>query len=184
MADIYAIFGTLLAVGISFPGMLTAWKLIFPEKVELARLRLQSTPWRTLCIGAAVMTISAFPTSILLALPFSLSKLLGVLLILIILGVASLGAAGLAAGMARRWRSTDHQAEQASHDFVKAAVALELAAAFPLIGWFLVIPLTIITALGAASYALLGWGPKTQPETAEDPTLIGAPAVTLDTPTS
>ncbi len=40
MADVYAIFGTLLALGIAFPGMLTAWWLLFPRTVEGAQQRL------------------------------------------------------------------------------------------------------------------------------------------------
>ena len=43
--------------------------------------------------------------------------------------------------------------------FVRGAVALELAAAFPVIGWFFVIPLTMVTALGATVFALLHWTP-------------------------
>jgi len=40
MADMYAIFGSLIIVGISYPALLTIWWLLFPEKVEKARVRI------------------------------------------------------------------------------------------------------------------------------------------------
>jgi hypothetical protein len=47
--------------------------------------------------------------------------------------------------------------------FVRGAIALELAVIFPLLGWVLVFPLTIVTALGATGFALLRWVPKAAP---------------------
>jgi hypothetical protein len=46
---------------------------------------------------------------------------------------------------------------------VRGAVALELAAVFPLIGWVIVIPLAIVTSLGATVFALLHWMPRVSP---------------------
>jgi hypothetical protein len=184
MADVYAIFGTLLALGISFPGLLTAWHLIFPKKVLLAQHRLLHTPWRAFWMGLGVTLFIAIPTSVLLALPVGLAKLLGGLLILASLAVASLGAAGLASGMASRLHPDNPDTTATIGKFIKAAIALELAAAFPFIGWFLVIPLTIICSLGAASFAFLGWGAKTVPEPSLETKVIINPAYPADTAAS
>ena len=35
MSDVSAIFGTLLLIGIAFPGMLTAWWTLFPAAKNL-----------------------------------------------------------------------------------------------------------------------------------------------------
>jgi hypothetical protein len=43
--------------------------------------------------------------------------------------------------------------------FLRGAAALELAAAFPVLGWFIVIPLAIIASLGATAFAVLHWMP-------------------------
>ena len=40
MADVYAVFGTLIGIGIAYPGMLTAWWLMFPRIVTRASDRL------------------------------------------------------------------------------------------------------------------------------------------------
>ncbi|MEE8469824.1 MAG: hypothetical protein V3S51_00665 [Dehalococcoidia bacterium] len=42
--------------------------------------------------------------------------------------------------------------------FVRGAVALELASSLPVVGWFIIVPLYIIVALGSTVFALLRWG--------------------------
>jgi hypothetical protein len=154
MADISAVFGILLALGILFPGLLTAWRLLFPATVERARLRLEYTPWRCFWLGGVLMALVVLPTVILLALPLGPAKLAGWVIILSTLGVASLGGAGLAAKMGgQAQRASPTQTPLGA--FVRAAVALELAAAFPFIGWFAVIPLLAVTSLGATVFAVL-----------------------------
>ncbi|MBI5713626.1 MAG: hypothetical protein HZC38_09425 [Chloroflexi bacterium] len=161
MADISALFGIFLALGIAFPGMLTAWWLLFPASVERARLRLERTPWKCFFAGGLTTAIIAIPIVILLVLPFGPTKFIAWSIIFIALTFASLGASGIAAKMGERLASRAHDMS-AANAFVRGAIALELAAAFPIIGWFIVIPLTIVTAMGATVFALLRWIPKTQ----------------------
>src|SRR3990170_3774289 len=102
MSDVLAIFGALTLFGLSYPGLLTAWWLLFPSTVERARLRLEVTPWRCFWLGGILTAVSTIPVVVLLALPFGPAKLAAWLLIFAVLAAASLGAAGLAAAMARR----------------------------------------------------------------------------------
>ncbi|MCC7361648.1 MAG: hypothetical protein IT317_19345 [Anaerolineales bacterium] len=160
MADVSAIFGILLALGLVFPGLLTAWWLLFPATVERARLRLEVSPWPCFWLGGVVTAALVIPIVILLALPIGPAKLAGWVLMGGALAVASLGAAGLAAKMAGRLERLGGTASPLGA-FVRAAVALELAAAFPIIGWLVVIPFATVTALGATVFALLRWTPRT-----------------------
>ncbi len=57
--------------------------------------------------------------------------------------------------MGSRWRSTPAGLHLPLSDHLVGAIALELAAVFPLVGWFVVIPLSLLASLGAAGYALL-----------------------------
>jgi hypothetical protein len=157
VADVYAIFGTLLALGIAFPGMLTAWWLLFPGTVERASKRVSTTPGRCFGLGVLATLMLAIPAAALLALPVGGAKLLGIVLVAAGLAFASLGAAGMAAAMGRVWRR--HAGENASQtgSFVRAAVVLELAAAFPFLGWFVFIPASILVSLGGAVFAVLRW---------------------------
>jgi uncharacterized protein involved in cysteine biosynthesis len=177
MADISAVFGILLSLGIVFPGLLTAWRLLFPATVERAQLRLEHTPWRCFWLGGVLVAVLVVPIVVLLALPFGPAKLAGWVLIVAGLGFASLGAAGLAAKMAGQLARSS-PGLSAPGAFVRAAVALELAAAFPVLGWFVAIPLITVTALGATVFALLHSVPA-QARVQADVVAMAAPAAAL-----
>ena len=174
MADISAVFGILLSLGIVFPGLLTAWRLLFPATVERAQLRLEHTPWRCFWLGGVLVALLVVPIVVLLALPFGPAKMAGWVLIVAVLSFASLGAAGLAAKMAGQVKRAS-PGLSALGAFVRAAVTLELAAAFPVIGWFVAMPLMTVTALGATVFALLHSVPA-QARVQADAAAIVAPA--------
>jgi hypothetical protein len=115
---------------------------------------LELTPWRCFWLGGVLVALLVVPVVVLLALPFGPAKLAGWVVVVLALAFASLGAAGLAAKMAGQMAQAS-PGLSAIAAFVRAALALELAAAFPVIGWFIAIPLLIVTALGAAVFALL-----------------------------
>ena len=68
----------------------------------------------------------------------------------------------MAAVMGRRLLSRSNEKTSEAAGFLRGAIALELAAAFPVIGWFLAIPLLSFCSLGAAAFAGLGWMPRGQ----------------------
>jgi hypothetical protein len=158
MADITAIFLILIAVGIAFPGMLTAWWLLFPAPVERARLRIESTPWRCFWLGLAILFGVSLPVFVLLALPFGPAKFLGWILIAAALTVSGFGSAGLSAHMGKQMSRAASVTPLTG--FVRGALVLELAAFFPVLGWFFILPLALITAFGATGFALLNWMPR------------------------
>jgi hypothetical protein len=158
MADISAIFFILLIVGIAFPAMLTAWWLWFPALIGRAQTRVEKTLPQTFWLGLVIMIGLAIPIVILLALPFGPAKFLGWILLAASLAFSSIGSAGIAAHLA--YRLTQHGNVTASGGFVRGAVVLELAAFFPIIGWFFLWPLLLITAFGATGFALLNWLPR------------------------
>ncbi|MEW5868999.1 MAG: hypothetical protein AB1894_06960 [Chloroflexota bacterium] len=166
MADITAIFGITIFLGVAYPGLLTAWWLLFPNFIQRTSLRLERTPWACFWLGLGLVLVSMIPAAILISLPFGPAKLLGFILVALVLSLSSLGAAGLAmhmgAALDRRRGSSFSEAGV----FLRGTLALELAAAFPLIGWFLVFPLSTITALGAAIFSLLRWMPAEKRQTA------------------
>jgi uncharacterized membrane protein YhaH (DUF805 family) len=176
MGDVFAIFGGLLAIGIALPGLLLAWSLILPATVERARGRLQGAPWRCFWIGLAGLLASGVPVAVLLNIPAGPIKFVGWVALFVLLALASVGAAGLAALMGQRLRDVGMSAS-APGALLRGAIALELAAAFPLIGWFVVIPIATICVFGAALLALIGRGPRTapdlQPAMSQQPSAMG-----------
>lgn len=165
MANITAVFGILFILGLAFPGLLTAWWLLFPATVERARLRLDRTPWQCFWLGGVLIAILVVPIGALLALPFGPAKFLGWATIVIALTLSALGAAGLAAKMGEKLSVRSGEISPMGA-FVRGAIALELAAVFPVLGWFIFIPLAIVTSLGATAFALLHWMPRNLAERA------------------
>ncbi|MDH5507554.1 MAG: hypothetical protein OEZ02_10065 [Anaerolineae bacterium] len=169
MADVYAVFGTLLALGIAFPGLLTAWWLLFPTRIAIAQTRIERTPWKSFGMGIAGAIVLLIPLFVLFSMPFPFSKFLGAILLFGSLGFAGIGAAGLAAHMGKSLQQRTDAQYSPLGSFVRAAAALELAAAFPFLGWFIVIPLTLIASLGAAIFAALGWQAKPNGSSSNSP---------------
>jgi hypothetical protein len=159
MADISAIFGILLFLGLTFPGLLTALWLIFPATVERARLRLDRTPWQCFWLGGVLLAVVSIPATLLIAIGLGPAQFVGWSLIILALTFASLGAAGLAGKMGEHFTRVGAPGSRAGA-FVRGALALELAAAFPVVGWFIVVPLAIVLSLGATAFALLKWMPR------------------------
>jgi hypothetical protein len=111
-------------------------------------------------LGGVTTVIVLPPIVILLDLPFELTWLVGCSLFFIVLAFASLGAAGLAAKRGGKLMQHGNNRISPATAFGRGAVAFELAAGFPIIGWFIVTPLTFIASLGATIFALLRWAPQ------------------------
>ena len=154
MADMYAIFGSLILIGLSYPALLTAWWLLFPEKVEKARLEITEKPRKSFGMGLVYGLAAAVPAVILFNLPAQITQVLGWIWLVLILGSASLGAAGIAAELGLRLNWKNDGSFQSLGAFLRGAAIWELASIFPAIGWLLIIPLGTITALGGAFPAI------------------------------
>lgn len=162
MADISAIFFILLIIGVAFPAMLTAWWLLFPSLIARAQTRVDKTPMQSFWMGLAIVIAVAIPVVILLALPFGPAKFFGWVLLAAALVISSIGSAGIAAHLGKRLATQSSLSPL--NGFIRGSVILELAAFFPILGWFFIWPLILITAFGATGFALLNWTPseKTQ----------------------
>jgi len=172
MADILAIGVILTALGLAYPALLSALQLFFPARVDLARARLESRPWRCLWSGLGLAILVGFPAGLLAAAPAGLFKFLGWALISLALAAAALGAAALAQILEARLAA--NPSAQPGPRWIRGAFLLELAAIFPIIGWFLFIPITTLAAFGAAVPAILGKAPH--PQAALEPASAPAPA--------
>ncbi len=158
MADISAIFFILLILGVALPAMLTAWWLFFPAVVERARVRVERTPLQSFWMGILVVIAASVPTFILLALPFGPAKFVGWILLAASLALSTVGSAGIAAHLGTRLARQSNFS--ALGGFVRGSVVLELAAFFPVLGWFFIWPLLLIMAFGVTGFALLNWIPR------------------------
>ena len=159
MADISAIFFILLIISIAFPSMLAAWWLLFPSLIARAQTRIEKTLAPSFWLGLVVVIVLALPIFILFALPFGPAKFLGWILLAASLALSSIGSAGIAAHLGERMKQSGNN-YTSLNAFIRGAVILELATFFPLLGWFFIWPLALITAFGATGFALLNWMPR------------------------
>jgi hypothetical protein len=154
MADVYAVFGTLIALAIAYPGLLLAWRTIFPDFVAKAQGRVLASGWATFGLGIAVGLPVIFVCSFLISIPAPILRFAGVILAILALTLASLGAAGLASVMGDRLNGMSGGRYSAPGAQVRGALTLELATVFPLIGWLLILPLGTLTCFGAGVFSL------------------------------
>jgi len=154
MSDVFAIFSSLLFLGIAFPGLLAIWYSLLDSLTWRTSRQIESAPWSSFFWGVLILVVCAAPIFIFLALPVGLLKAIGWIFLGLILTYASLGASGLTLLIAKRIRKRGNDSTIPFGDFIKGAVVLELAAAFPFIGWFFVIPIVIIVSLGAITIAI------------------------------
>lgn len=159
LGDVTTVFAILAALGVVFPGLLLTWSLWMPGMVERSRERIARTPWKSLFVGLVILLMASVPLGILNALagPFQFLAFVGGFSLLTF---ASVGAAGLASLMGERLRGQGVQVSSPGA-LLRGAVALEFATVFPIIGWFILFPLTLLVSLGAAVFALLHWMPRT-----------------------
>ncbi len=162
MADMYAIFGSLLVLGLSYPALLTVWWLLLPEKVERARIKISEKPKKCFGMGLVYSLAAAIPAMILFTLPSQLTQIFGWIWLVLVLASASIGAAGIAAEIGLRINWKNDGSFQSLGAFIRGAAIWELASIFPIIGWLLVIPLGTITALGGAVPVLIGRKPAAE----------------------
>ena len=131
MADVFAIFGTLLALGIALPGLLLTWQLLLPNIVERAHQRLTHTPWLCFFTGGVTLGFVLIPILILANLPWGGFRAMAAGGALLVMTIASFGAAGAARLMGERLQRFGFAASTVSA-LIRGAISLELAAAFPL----------------------------------------------------
>ena len=163
MADISAIFFILLIISMAFPAMLSAWWLLFPALITRAQTRIEKSLARSFWLGLVIVIALTIPIVILLALPFGPAKFIGWILIAASLALSSIGSAGIAAHLGERMKQTGNSYTPLGA-FIRGSVVLELAAFFPVLGWFFLLPLALITAFGATGFALLNWLPREKPQ--------------------
>ena len=149
MSESLSALGGLIVLGLSYPGLLTAAWLLFPERVEKARVKITDKPGRYLWIGVLSALAAAVPGAFLFLIPIGLAQVLGWIWLAVVLGFASLGSAGIAAELGLRLNWKNDGAYLSLGAFLRGALIWELAAIFPLIGWLLVMPLGTLISLGA-----------------------------------
>jgi hypothetical protein len=169
MADTMSIFFVVLGMLLAFSGLWLLCRGLWPDAVERAAERCARRIWPYFLAGIPLTLVTIVLTRFLFVLG-PIGKIAGVGVVCLYMLQAHTGVSGLVTAIGRRlpspidehspWRST-----------LRGGIALELTYLLPILGWFVVLPASIIVGTGAINVALLSKlkiQTTTQPALAQD----------------
>lgn len=166
MTDVYIVVFTLLGILISLPALLVALNLLLPKVTANTATRLAKTPGRSFVLGVPVTAAFLLWIAITSQVPFGPIRATAFLAGIAGMGLGTIGAAGMARALGERLKSLSDTPSTLT-SLVRGAVVYELACLFPIVGWFLFIPLAGIMVIGAAVFGIFGWLPSHQIQEAD-----------------
>lgn len=153
MADTMAIFFVILGMLLAFPGLWLLSRGLWPDTVDSAAERCRRGLWSSFLLGVFITLLMVLLTVVLFKIPASFGKVAGVALVCLYMVHAHAGVAGLATAIGRRLASPV-DGERPWRSTLRGGVVLELTYLLPILGWFGILPLSIIIGSGAATLAL------------------------------
>lgn len=152
LAQVQAAVAVVVALGLTWAGLLVAVSLLLPAHTEKAERTLEATPKRSFWHGLGVLLVAALAL-VALNIPNPLVKLVGFLMLLAFGCVLTIGAAGMAQLMGRRIGEMSG-AKTSFGALVRGSLVFSAAVFFPLIGWYVFTPIASVCSLGAGFAAL------------------------------
>ncbi|MEL6270838.1 MAG: hypothetical protein AAFR22_13605, partial [Chloroflexota bacterium] len=155
---------------IAFPALLVFFNLLFLNMANNTAMRLQQGIVMPLFIGVITALVVGIPAAILISIG-SVAQLLGTILFLILLAWAFLGLAGLARMVGMRISRLNEREMNPFMEAITGAFVLSFSFAFPLVGWFVLLPVSMLIGLGVVTLAAVRPGHAQR----EEETVVGSP---------
>lgn len=155
IGDVLGVTFIALATCGSLWALLLGCALVFGERAAEAQARLEARPWQMLGVGVALALLGGVLGQVLANQPNGALKLVGWALLLGLLTLSVLGGSGLTLIAAGRIRQMAPRLSQFAA-VGRGAGLLIAAGLVPVLGWFVVLPLGVLTTLGAGTLALFG----------------------------
>ena len=133
-----------------------AAQALFPDLAERCRQRIKGAPARHVLLGLAWTVPTVVAGVALLNAPSAALKFAGATVLLLLVLAGLVGSSGLAAQIGFGLANPADEA-QPWRRVLRGGAVLGLTFVFPLIGWFLVLPLSLILGVGALCGSL--WKP-------------------------
>lgn len=153
MADTMSIFFVILGMLLAFSGLWLLCRGLWPQAVEAAAARCAKRVWPYFLAGIPLTLVMLVLARALFVLG-PVGKFAAVAVVCFYLLQAHTGVSGLATAIGRRLPSPldEHSPWRAT---LRGGIALELTYLLPILGWFVVLPASIIIGTGAVNVALL-----------------------------
>lgn len=152
LAQVQAAVALITFLIATWAGLIIAMALLLPKQTGRAELALSDSPVRSLLVGLAMLIPGAISV-VMAGSPAGALKLIGFLALIGIGGALAIGSAGVALLMGRRI-SEMTESRTGFSSLIRGSVVYSLALGFPLIGWFLFMPVSLVMSLGSGTRAL------------------------------
>ncbi len=158
LADILQWFLLILGAILTLNAHWMGAHALFPDVVRRARERYVTSPVKATFVGLAILIPNVVVATVLAkTIPHPAVQSLAVGLLLIVGLLALVGSAGLVERIGLGMPS-QRDAEQPWRRVMRGGIVLGLAFLMPFLGWFVLLPWTLISGLGA--WALAGRAPR------------------------
>jgi hypothetical protein len=157
VADILMWFLLIMGTYVIFISYWLAAQALFPELTDRCRKRIKAAPLKHALIGLAWTIPTAAAGVALLNVPNPLLKFLGATIVLLLILAGLVGSSALAAQIGFGLANPTDQT-QPWRRVLRGGMVLGLTFVFPLIGWFLILPLSLVIGVRALFASLPGSG--------------------------
>lgn len=148
-ADTMAIFFVVLGFLIAFPSLWLLHSALFPQFVRSSRNVLERSLWKPFLLAIPFAAVAVFFVVLVGKLPASFGQISGVLSFSLIMLFANAGISGLASMLGSRLSSPVDQ-ERPWKGIIRGGLVLAFSCLLPLLGWFILLPCSILLGLGAS----------------------------------
>lgn len=154
MADTMAIFFVILGLMLAFPGLWLLCRGLWPQMVAEATTRCHKGMLKLFLTGLPLTVLMIFVVVVLSKVFGPVGKIAAASIVCLYMVFAHIGVAGLATCIGQRLASPA-DAEQQWRATLRGGIILELPYLLPILGWFGILPISIIIGCGAATLSLL-----------------------------
>ncbi|NUM54876.1 MAG: hypothetical protein HUU46_14615 [Candidatus Hydrogenedentes bacterium] len=156
MADVFKILFIILGILITTVAYWLLFEALFRRVVERASVVYETSPYKVVLVGA-VVGVPLFIASLGLLQSAAGLKLIGAVLMSALLLVGLIGSAGLARLIGCRLASATDSAYPWRR-VLRGGMVLSITFVLPVVGWFVMLPLTLASGVGAL--ILSRWGQR------------------------
>ena len=154
MADTLAIFFVILGLLSAFPGLWLLCRGLWPNMVASSADRCRNGLIKPILVGAPLSAAVIVFAIVFAKFPGGLGAIVSAAIICAFAMVANAGVAGFATCIGERLASPVDAARPWKAT-LRGGIVLELSYLLPVLGWFVILPLSIIIGCGAATLSLI-----------------------------
>lgn len=154
IGDVLTVVATVLGAAVSAWALTICAALLFTRRTDAAHAALRQSWGKCFVVGLFATFGLLFVSTVLASLALPVAKLAGLFGFAATLALAAVGSAGFARLVANRIMRHDPEVSAYSA-LTRGAGLLVAAAAFPVLGFFVITPLVIVLSVGAGTITLV-----------------------------